>query len=77
MDATQQHMIDAYRAARLGEPAPPLPGTHDVAVLKELRDYRRFEAVLAGRLATGRLRAALAQLFAPPRPGGHRPPACR
>ena len=59
--------------ARLGESAPPLPGTHDVAVLRELRDYRRFEAVLAGRLATGRLRAALARLFArrPPPP----PPA--
>lgn len=72
----QQHMIDSYRAARLGTPRPPVPGTHDVAALRELRDYRRFEAVLAGRLATGRLRAALAHLFAPPRPRRH-PPACR
>uniref|UniRef100_A0AAU2V4P4 Uncharacterized protein n=1 Tax=Streptomyces sp. NBC_00003 TaxID=2903608 RepID=A0AAU2V4P4_9ACTN len=75
MDVMQQHMIDSYRAARLGAPAPPVPGTHDVAVLRGMRDYRRFEAVLAGRLATGRLRAALARLFAPhPR---HHPPACR
>ncbi|MFD7020304.1 hypothetical protein [Streptomyces sp. NPDC059928] len=76
MDAIQQHMIDSYRMARLGEGAPPLPGTHDVAVLRELRDYRRFEAVLAGRLATGRLRAALARLFTPHHPRQH-PPACR
>ncbi|MCX5387972.1 hypothetical protein [Streptomyces sp. NBC_00083] len=73
MDAMQQHMIDNYRAARLGTPAPPLPGTHDVAVLRDLRDYRRFEAVLDGRLATGRLRAALAHLIAPRH---HHPPAC-
>ncbi|MFI6686099.1 hypothetical protein [Streptomyces sp. NPDC050485] len=76
MDAMQQHMIDRYRAAQHAEPAPPLPGTHDVATLRELRDYRRFEAVLAGRLATGRLRAALAHLFAPHHPRRH-PPACR
>ncbi|MFD9819197.1 hypothetical protein [Streptomyces violascens] len=76
MDVMQQHMIDSYRAARLGAPAPPVPGTHDVAVLRGMRDYRRFEAVLAGRLATGRLRAALAHLFAPHHPRSH-PPACR
>ncbi|MFG3285995.1 hypothetical protein [Streptomyces sp. NPDC048111] len=74
MDAMQQHMIDSYRAARLGEPAPPVPGTHDMAAFRALRDQRRFEAVLAGRPATGRLRTALAQLVAPhPR---RRPPAC-
>ncbi|PKV87067.1 hypothetical protein [Streptomyces sp. TLI_146] len=74
MDAIQQHMLDTYRAARLQEPPPPLPGTHDVRTLRELRDYRRFEAVLSGRLAEGRLRAALTRLLAPLR---HRPPACR
>ncbi|WHM37370.1 hypothetical protein [Streptomyces sp. BPTC-684] len=74
MDAIQQHMLDTYRAARLQEPPPPLPGTHDVRTLREIRDYRRFEAVLSGRLADGRLRAALARLVAPLR---HRPPACR
>ncbi|MFD9488727.1 hypothetical protein [Streptomyces sp. NPDC059991] len=72
MDAIQQHMLDTCRTARLQEPPPPLPGTHDVRTLREIRDYRRFEAVLAGRLAGGRLRAALGRLFAP-----HRPPACR
>ncbi|MFE9536925.1 hypothetical protein [Streptomyces sp. NPDC006691] len=74
MDAMQQHMIDRYRAARLGEPAPPVPGTHDVVTVRGMRDYRRFEAVLAGRLATGRLRAALAHLIAPRH--SRRPPAC-
>ncbi|MFE9405844.1 hypothetical protein ACFYNY_29535 [Streptomyces sp. NPDC006530] len=76
MDAMQQHMIDRYRAARLGTPAPPVPGTHDVATLRGIRDRRRFEAVLAGRLATGRVRAALAHLFAPQHHHRH-PPACR
>ncbi|MFF1476550.1 hypothetical protein ACFVYD_03000 [Streptomyces sp. NPDC058301] len=74
MDAIQQHMLDTYRAARLQEPAPPLPGTHDVRTLRELRDYRRFEAVVHGHLATGRLRAALGRLLPSPR---HRTPACR
>ncbi|MFJ2406091.1 hypothetical protein ACIOUE_32840 [Streptomyces xanthochromogenes] len=74
MDAMQQHMIDSYRAARLGEPAPPVPGTHDAATVRAVRDYRRFEAVLAGRPATGRLRAALAHLTAPRH--RRRPPAC-
>ncbi|MFD4374169.1 hypothetical protein [Streptomyces sp. NPDC058486] len=27
MDALQQHLFDSYRAARLGEPAPPAPAT--------------------------------------------------
>ncbi|MFI8325165.1 hypothetical protein [Streptomyces sp. NPDC085529] len=64
MDALQQHLFDSYRAARQGEPAPPAPGTHDVAVLRGLRDRRRFERVVAGRPATGRLRAALARAAA-------------
>ncbi|WP_371653992.1 MULTISPECIES: hypothetical protein [unclassified Streptomyces] len=75
MDAIQQHMLDTYRTARLQEPPPPLPGTHDVRTLREIRDYRRFEAVLSGRLAHGRLRAALARLL--PSPRHHRTPACR
>ncbi|MFK3730090.1 hypothetical protein ACI2LJ_07500 [Streptomyces sp. NPDC088090] len=62
MDALQQHLFDSYRAARRGEPAPPAPGTHDAAVLREVRDRRRFERVVAGRPATGRLRAALTRL---------------
>ncbi|MGW4036938.1 hypothetical protein ACWEIM_11720 [Streptomyces sp. NPDC004778] len=36
MDAIQQHMLDTYRAARLSEPAPPPPGRHDRAVLRDL-----------------------------------------
>ncbi|GHJ97061.1 hypothetical protein SNE510_65800 [Streptomyces sp. NE5-10] len=64
MDALQQHLFDSYRAARRGESAPPAPGTHDVAVLRELRDHRRFERVVAGRPATGRFRAALSRLLA-------------
>ncbi|MEU1078478.1 MULTISPECIES: hypothetical protein [unclassified Streptomyces] len=74
MDAIQQHMLDTYRAARLDQAPPPPPGTHDVRTLRELRDYRRFEAVLAGHLAHGRLRAALGRLLPSPRP---RTPACR
>ncbi|MBD0742113.1 hypothetical protein [Streptomyces sp. CBMA152] len=74
MDAIQQQMLDTYRAARLQEPAPPLPGQHDIRTLREARDYRRFEAVLAGHLAHGRLRAALARLL--PTPRHHRTPAC-
>ncbi|MFJ6611740.1 hypothetical protein ACIQPT_15865 [Streptomyces sp. NPDC091289] len=41
MDAMQQHMLDTYRAARLSEPAPPPPGLHDRAVLRDL--YRRIK----------------------------------
>ncbi|MFE5794415.1 hypothetical protein ACFQ8C_17770 [Streptomyces sp. NPDC056503] len=63
MDAMQQHLFDSYRAARRGEPPPPAPGTHDVAVLRELRDHRRFERVVAGRPATGRLGTALSRLL--------------
>ncbi|MEV1048977.1 hypothetical protein [Streptomyces sp. NPDC049916] len=40
MNATQQHMFDTYRAARLSEPAPPLPGTQDRRTLRDLYRYR-------------------------------------
>ncbi|WP_055599525.1 hypothetical protein [Streptomyces aureus] len=59
MNALHQYLFDTYRAARLGEPTPPAPGTHDLAVLRSVRDRRRFERVLAGRPARGALRAAL------------------
>ncbi|MFJ4686141.1 hypothetical protein ACIQNG_33030 [Streptomyces sp. NPDC091377] len=62
MSITQQYLLDTYRAARLGEPAPPAPGTHDLRVLRGLRDRRRFRAVLAGRPAHGRLGPAAARL---------------
>ncbi|MEU6165189.1 hypothetical protein [Streptomyces tanashiensis] len=63
MNALHQYLFDTHRAARLGEPVPPAPGTHDVAVFRAVRDHRRFERVVAGRRAGGgpllRLRAAL------------------
>ncbi|MDJ1645022.1 hypothetical protein [Streptomyces pakalii] len=40
MDAIQQHMLDTYRAAQLSEPAPPPPGRHDRAGLRDL--YRHW-----------------------------------
>ncbi|WP_406059456.1 hypothetical protein OG462_20235 [Streptomyces sp. NBC_01077] len=65
MNALQQYQFDTYRAAQLGEPTPPAPGTHDVAVLRSVRDRRRFERVMAGRPARGRLRAALRRRLRP------------
>ncbi|MFH9061733.1 hypothetical protein ACH4GM_11030 [Streptomyces coeruleorubidus] len=59
MSITQQHLLDTYRARRLGEPAPPAPGSHDWQVVREWRDERQFRAVLAGRPARHRFRDAL------------------
>ncbi|RSS54296.1 hypothetical protein [Streptomyces sp. WAC01280] len=59
MNAMHQYLFDTYRAARLGDPMPPVPGTHDVAVVRSVVDRRRFERVLAGRPARGPLRTAL------------------
>ncbi|MEU8525663.1 MULTISPECIES: hypothetical protein [Streptomyces] len=59
MNALHQYLFDTYRAARLEEAMPPAPGTHDLAVLRAVRDHRRFTRVLAGRPAGGRLRYAL------------------
>ncbi|MGW2304227.1 hypothetical protein [Streptomyces sp. NPDC001809] len=70
MNALHQYLFDTYRAERLGEPAPPAPGTHDVAVLRAVRDRRRFERVLAGRPTRSGLRTALRRLLRP------RPRAC-
>ncbi|WP_328944037.1 hypothetical protein OG259_23395 [Streptomyces sp. NBC_00250] len=63
MNALHQYLFDTYRADRLGEPAPPAPGTHDVAVLRSVRDRRRFERVMAGRPARGGLGTALRRLL--------------
>ncbi|WP_433916685.1 hypothetical protein [Streptomyces sp. NBC_01744] len=52
MDAIQQHMIDSYRAAQHGELPPPLPGRHDWAVVRDVRDRRRFDAVTAAHGTT-------------------------
>ncbi|MEU5220187.1 hypothetical protein AB0G79_28885 [Streptomyces sp. NPDC020807] len=64
MNALHQYLFDTYRAERLGEPMPPAPGTHDLAVLRRIRDRRldrrRLERALAGRPARGGgLRAVL------------------
>ncbi|MER5951743.1 hypothetical protein ABT127_37475 [Streptomyces sp. NPDC001904] len=67
MTVTQQYALDVYRAARRGETAPPAPYLNEAAAVRELRDYRRFRAVLAERPARGRIRAALAR-----RLSGHR-----
>ncbi|WP_246114147.1 hypothetical protein [Streptomyces montanus] len=63
MSITQQFLLDTYRAGQHGDPTPPAPGAHDWQVMRELRDHRRFRAVLAGRPARGRVRAALTRLF--------------
>ncbi|WP_399145497.1 hypothetical protein [Streptomyces sp. MK7] len=49
MSITQQYLLDTHRARQHGEPAPPAPGLDDWHVVRELRDHRRFRAVLAGR----------------------------
>ncbi|MFF1835138.1 hypothetical protein ACFVXE_13170 [Streptomyces sp. NPDC058231] len=73
MDAFQQHMIDSYRAVRLGEAPPPLPGRYDLAVIRDLRERRRFDAVIAGRPARRRWRTALRGLLHRPRRSGPPP----
>ncbi|MFE1314489.1 hypothetical protein [Streptomyces sp. NPDC058755] len=65
MSITQQYLLDTYRARLHGEPAPPAPGRHDRDLMRELRDYRRFRAVLAERPARGRLRQALTRRLRP------------
>ncbi|MGV9692270.1 hypothetical protein ACWDUX_24540 [Streptomyces sp. NPDC003444] len=72
MNALHQYLFDTYRSASIGAPPPPAPGTHDVAVLRAVRDRRRFERVLAGRPAGGALRRALRRLGR----SGSRRPAC-
>jgi len=69
MSITQQYLLDTYQARQHGEAAPPAPGAHDWQVARELREHRQFRAVLAGRPAHGRIRAALARwLHGRPRP---------
>ncbi|GAA2519538.1 hypothetical protein [Streptomyces longisporus] len=59
MSITQHYLLDTYRARKLGEPDPPAPGAQVRQVVREVRDQRRFRAVLAGRPAHGRIRQAL------------------
>ncbi|WMX46429.1 hypothetical protein RGF97_18485 [Streptomyces roseicoloratus] len=59
MNALHQHLLDSYRAARHGEPAPPVPGAHDVTALRTARDAHRITSVPAARPAATRLRRTL------------------
>ncbi|WP_037686533.1 hypothetical protein [Streptomyces aureocirculatus] len=74
MSVTQQYLLDTYRAAQHGEPAPPAPGAHDWQVVREVRDYGRFNAVVRERPARGRVRAAVLRYFRVLRGGGARTP---
>ncbi|GHI05909.1 hypothetical protein AQI88_33090 [Streptomyces cellostaticus] len=65
MSITQQYLLDTYRARLHGEPEPPAPGRHDLDAMRELREYRRFRAVLAERPAHGRLRQVLERWLRP------------
>ncbi|MEW1656993.1 hypothetical protein [Streptomyces sp. NPDC093707] len=46
MDLTQQYLLDSYRAAQRGEAAPPAPGAATVRTAREIRQWRRFQAVV-------------------------------
>ncbi|MFG2651540.1 hypothetical protein [Streptomyces sp. NPDC048436] len=72
MSITQQYLLDSYRAAQHGTPTPPAPGRDDWQVIREVRDYGRFRAVIEERPAHGRIRAALARIARAGRP--HRRP---
>ncbi|MET7318060.1 MULTISPECIES: hypothetical protein [Streptomyces] len=58
MNLTQQYLLDAYRAQCRGEPAPPAPGTEEWQLVREWRDRREFDAVVAGRPVRRRRRPA-------------------
>ncbi|MGW6020947.1 hypothetical protein [Streptomyces sp. NPDC055099] len=63
MSITQQYLLDSYRAAQHDERTPPAPGRLDWQVIREVRDYGRFRAVVEERPAHGRVRAAVARLI--------------
>lgn len=65
MNALHQYLLDSYRAERHGERMPPVPGARDIETLRAVRDARRFDAVVAGRPARGRLRTALGRWVRP------------
>ncbi|MEU9113339.1 hypothetical protein AB0D04_16545 [Streptomyces sp. NPDC048483] len=67
MNASQQHMLDAYRAAQRGEAAPVTPGARTVRTAHEIQQWRRFQTVvtaptnrLPGRLGRAVRRTAAA-----------------
>ncbi|MFD7033317.1 hypothetical protein ACFWAR_35350 [Streptomyces sp. NPDC059917] len=59
MTATEQYLLDTFRATQHRTPMPPEPGRHDLAELRAVRDRARFRAVLDGRAARHPWRAAL------------------
>ncbi|MGW6270490.1 hypothetical protein [Streptomyces sp. NPDC055060] len=63
MSITQQYLLDSFRAAQHDERTPPAPGGQDWQVVREMRDYGRFRAVVEERPAHGRIRAALARIL--------------
>ncbi|QTE00047.1 hypothetical protein [Streptomyces cyanogenus] len=65
MSVTQQYLLDSYRARLHGEPEPPAPGRHDLGLVRELRDHRRFRAAIGERPARGWLRRTLARWLRP------------
>ncbi|MFE2300736.1 hypothetical protein ACFXAW_21410 [Streptomyces sp. NPDC059445] len=71
MSITQQYILDSYRSSQHGDAPPPAPGSHDWETAREVRENRRFRAVMAGRPARGRLRGALGRWLH----GGHGRPA--
>ncbi|MFF7726531.1 hypothetical protein [Streptomyces sp. NPDC008001] len=85
MNAAQQHMLDLYRSARLGHPAPPAPGTGDVETFRSFRTWLAFRAVVDERVAARRARRSALLRFLLPRtpvrpaarPSAARPAAVR
>ncbi|MFI9723742.1 hypothetical protein ACIHFE_29470 [Streptomyces sp. NPDC052396] len=66
MDASQQHLLDLYRAAQHRAPAPPAPGTGERQAIREFRTWRQFLAVVDERAA--RRQAAFRRFLPWPRP---------
>ncbi|QHC26152.1 hypothetical protein [Streptomyces sp. GS7] len=57
MNATQQHLLDTYRAAQQGQAAPPAPGAATVRVVREIQQWRRFQAIVTDPADRWRARA--------------------
>ncbi|GAA3160848.1 MULTISPECIES: hypothetical protein [Streptomyces] len=80
MNASQQHLLDAYRAAQRGEAPPVQPGADTVRAVLEVLLWRRFTSVVtdpADRFPARALRAvrSLGASLPRPRPLHHDPSA--
>ncbi|MEU3714088.1 hypothetical protein [Streptomyces catenulae] len=78
MNASQQHLLDAYRAAQRGEAPPVQPGADTVRAVREVLLWRRFTSVVtdpADRFPARALRAvrSLGASLRRPRPLHHDP----